>query len=293
MLDNEQDAKDFAIILIKIADQCQNNLIVQQYVFTRIEEVLGLSNDYSDTDIEVFGNKNSRHFFSDNKNIIDGPFLRAINSPDNYLQRSASKGLASLFSVGHGNIASLVSWINNKLVSTTAGVWEMALPTLIILVRSAEARQVFIKNSGLGLVVSQLNKIGANGNAQHIYDLCFILWCLTLSSDVDINAFFKSGTISTLSDFLAKAPSRKVARVIVAGLKILATTENNDILTEMFSSNLDKVLLNLSSSSIVKQSSDFEFDSDFKVLNDILLKNHRDLSTFDRWVSEVQSGALR
>jgi len=54
-------------------------------VFTRIEEILGLGADFSDADVEVFGTKNAKLFFNlGTNNIVDGPFLRALKSNDNY-----------------------------------------------------------------------------------------------------------------------------------------------------------------------------------------------------------------
>ena len=44
-------------MLLKIADNCTSNLTVQQYVFTRVEEILGLGIDFADADIDVFGAK--------------------------------------------------------------------------------------------------------------------------------------------------------------------------------------------------------------------------------------------
>ena len=38
-------------------------------------------------------------FTTDGKRLVDAPFLRALNSPDIYLQRSASLGLACLYTV--------------------------------------------------------------------------------------------------------------------------------------------------------------------------------------------------
>jgi hypothetical protein len=45
ILDSPQDSKDLANMLLKIADNCTSNLTVQQYVFTRIEEILGTLNE--------------------------------------------------------------------------------------------------------------------------------------------------------------------------------------------------------------------------------------------------------
>lgn len=37
---------------------------------------------------------------------------------------------------------------------------------------------------------------------------------------------------------------------------------------------------------------DVELESDVKYLHDILVKNYKELSTYDKWVSEVKSGML-
>jgi V-type H+-transporting ATPase subunit H len=58
----------------------------------------------------------------------------------------------------------------------------------------------------------------------------------------------------------------------------------------MYSVNLEKVLSN---SAMCKQVNDVEFDSDIRNLQNVLAKNYRDLSSFDRWASEVTSKNLR
>eukprot|EP01035_Chromulina_nebulosa_P020433 gene20433-26515_t len=245
ILDNEQDSKDLIAILLKIANQSFPNVVIHQYTFTRIEEILGLTVDYE-------------------------------NDTESY-----------------GNPTPLVEWIANKLTTTAPGIWEMALEPLTILLRNSKARDIFVSSSGISYIITQLKKIGANGNAQHIYELIFSLWTISLNANNNIESFLHAGAIPTLVDFIATSPSRKVTRVSIAALKNLAIVNNDDALTEMFASNLEKVLENLFQSAICKNSTDIEFDSDIKSLNDILLKNYRDLSTYDRWFSEVHSGSLR
>lgn len=46
-LDNQTEAKNLSRILLNIAENCKTNLTVQQYVFTRVEEILGLGIDYA------------------------------------------------------------------------------------------------------------------------------------------------------------------------------------------------------------------------------------------------------
>ena len=46
-------------------------------------------------------------------------------------------------------------------------------------------------------------------------------------------------------------------------------------------------------SSALQQAADPEFEYDAKTLYDILMKNYRELTSFDRWATEVTTGALR
>jgi hypothetical protein len=294
-LDNKQDAKDLTSMLLKIADNCTSNLTVQQYVFTRIEEILGLGTDLADSDVESFGSKHAPLFTSDGVKVVDAPFLRALNSQDIYLQKSASLGLACLYTVCEGNTGALIQWINGKLLSPSAGVWDIAAPALAMLSRRDSARATLISSGGVNNVMGVLNRVGVNGNPQQVYELCFIMWTLSLGceSEATVNAFYSAGVIRTFVDLIAAAPSRKIVRMAIATLHNIAKSENDDVLTEMLTSGLQKLLENMLASNAFKQGNDPEVEADVKTLNDVLLKNFRELSTFDRWVSEVHTGALR
>jgi len=56
---------------------------------------------------------------------------------------------------------------------------------------------------------------------------------------------------------------------------------------------LDKLLGTIIINNAHKQAADADFEADVIALEEILLRNYRELSTYDRWVSEVSSGALR
>lgn len=107
----------------------------------------------------------------------------------------------------------------------------------------------------------------------------------------------------------------------IATLRNLAASENDDVLTEMLTVGLDRVLETMIQSGAHKQTGnanpisdsfvlsfflfiyfrfliticvgDIELESDVKFLHDVLVKNYKELSTFDKWASEVHSGALR
>lgn len=279
-------------MLITIAENCTSNLTVQQYVFTRIEEILGLGADFTDADVEVFGSRHAPLFTRDGVNLIDSPFLRALSSPDLYLQQSASLGFACLLTVCEGQISTLIAWINSKLNASS----PLGLPALSMLSRKPSARKLLIAASAVNSVVGFLQKIGTNGNAQTIYELIFILWTLSLDSGSEpdcLQAFLHSGAIPCAVDLLAAAPSRKVVRMSIGTLKNLAASEDDTCLTEMLSGNLLKLLDSMIQTGSHKQTNDPEFESDVKVVYDLMNHNYRDLSSFDRWTSQVHSGSLR
>lgn len=293
VLDNRVDSIDLSRILVKIAENCTSNLTVQQYVFTRIEEILGIGIDLSDADIEAYGSKHSRLFTTDGTNVVNSIFLRALNSPDAYLQQSSSVAFACVLSVCEGNENALIVWINEKLTSTISGAWEVGVPALSMLCRRESCRFKYVASGGAAHVMAIIQRLGANGNAQQLYELVFILWSLSLGPDLEVRTFLSSGMIPTLVDLISAAPSRKVVRMSVGALKNLAATGDDDALTEMLSGGLQRLIDGIVQSHSVKQAGDVEFESDIRALNESLFSNYRELSTFDRWASQVQTGALR
>lgn len=292
VLTNPGDAKELADILMQLAENCTTELSVQQYAFTRIEEILGLGDAEDST---ACGTKHASLFLK-NDVVNDAPFLKALEgreSRDSYMEKSASVALACLYSVCGGKISHLIHWINSKLTSPSQGVWEIALPALAMIARKQSSRPTIISKGCLGHVVDILKRVGVNGNAQHLYELSFVLWTLSLGQDADLKAFLSTGSISLLVELVAAAPSRKVTRVAVAALVNLASNEVADVLMEMFTTPLQKLVDGMIQSNSYKLANDLEFEADVKSLHDVLSKNYRELSTFERWSTEVTSGNLR
>jgi hypothetical protein len=63
VLDIPQEAKDLTSMLLRLAENCTSNLTIQEYVFTRVEEILGIGIDYADGDADAFGLKVSSLWF--------------------------------------------------------------------------------------------------------------------------------------------------------------------------------------------------------------------------------------
>ena len=290
-----EDSKHLIDILLRIAESKVSNAIILKYVFTKIEEILGLAIDFDDENAAAYGSQHSTKFTSDGAIIRSKGFLKALRSKDFYIQKSAAVSYAFLFSTCEGDSAPLIEWIVQGLSSTEAGMYDLTMPALTVLMRSDVARNEFMKAKGLASVVGQIKKLGPNGVAQYLYELSLVIWTLTLDiskGSAALTKFLENGAIPTMVGLIATSASRKIVRVTVAALRNLAATKNELILSEMLAEKLDKYLITIINNNN-SQTKDVEVETDAKDLQTILTENYRDLSTFDHWVSEVKSGALR
>lgn len=276
-------------MLIKIAENCFNNLPIQQYVFIRMEEILGLTLDVENLAGDL-ANRRAIFFANANGQVPSAPFLRGIQSGDGFIQRSAAVVYACLLVYLEGDLQAFVTWLVDQFQRNPI---ENLLPPLCMIMRKESAREALAKANGIHMIVGRLFKIGVNGNAQHLYELVFCLWTISLDRKIDQTAFLSCGAIRILADLLASAPSRKVVRMSLATLHNIASVEHEGVLTEMLTSGLQRLLESMIRSNSHTQAGDPEVEADIKALSEVLLKNFRELSTFERWVSEVHSGALR
>lgn len=289
-MDNKEQKEILVNLLLKIGKSPSSNSKVLLYVFARISNILDVYNNSSDA-----SNKENNSLILFPHGIIDNElFLNGLNNVDITLQKISALCYAyCLTKCSNGDFSNIIAWSINNFSYTSNIGFEDVIPVLVTLFKSEQARDVFLQNGGLVLIINLIKKIGANGNAQQLYELTFLVWTLALVSDNYVNIFLSSGTIPYLVDILSAAPSRKVVRMALATLRHLSNSENGVILNEMLTAQLDKILTAMISSNAHKQSGDLEVESDCKALSEILTKNYRELSTFDRWASEVQSGALR
>ena len=297
------DAKTFCSVLMKLAsNSTPHDVDIQQYVFTRVEEVLGIQVEITDADSSVFGDHRAILFTADGVNVVDAPFFRAITSSDSIIKRSSSLGLACLLSQKEGNLGEFMSILVRDIgyavkassdIGDIGSAVEDTMPALCMILRKHSARDIFIEKDGVNLLTTVINKLGANGAAQQLYDCCFCLWTLSLTKDAELEPFLNAGTIRTLIELVTAAPSRKVFRMAVSALANLASTEDSAVLTEMLTHGLEKTLEGLVHNSSHKESIDIETENDIRTLYELLMRNYRDLSTFERWASEVNTGALR
>lgn len=263
---------------------------VQGYVFGMTERILGLN---IESDSSFFGPQNAKYFI-----VGDAPqskgFSNALQSANSNLRRSASICLACLLSkCPCTETDRFTEWILQHVGGATAAPLEDHITaSLCVILRSERARGLFIARGGVTLLTNFITMIGPNGSAQQLYDYTFCLWALSLSSKSCIEPFI-AGTVRALVELAAAAPSRKIFRVTISALRNLASSENGSILTEMLTHGLQRTLEQLITSNAHKQAGDVDVETDVRFLFELLTKNFRELSKFDRWEQEIRTGDLR
>jgi hypothetical protein len=296
MLDDKNESTELGRILMKISSS-SSDITIAKYSFSRIEEILGLSQTVSfDAKNEALGIKNAHIFTFGGVYLNDGALVKALLSPDYDVQKSAGFIFATLLTVYEGSSERLVEWIISKLVSTIQGVWEYALPALTTFTRNhSERKKALIEAGAVQNIASVFRTLDLKAKTQQTYELCFVVWSLSLFRDDpdNLTAFLTAGIIPILVDLLSAAPTRKIVRMTLASLRNLAASEDDNILNELYTAGLQRVVDTMAHNHFLRHAGDEEAENDFKNLQEILTRNYRELSSFDRWMSQVNSGALR
>jgi V-type H+-transporting ATPase subunit H len=268
-----------------------NDTVITKYAFYRAEEILGLNGDYDPN--SPFGIRHAKIFTFGGVYLNDASLVKSLLSPDQDVQQSAGLIFASLLNVYEGSSDRLKEWIISKLVSVAEDAWEVAMPALTVFTRNNATRKAALVEAGVVANIAGIIKtLDFKGKTQQIYELCFVLWSLCLG-DIDHTSYLSSGIIPILVDLLVAAPTRKIVRMTLATLRNLAATENEGVLNEMYTASLPKVLDGMNHNNFLRTVGDEEVEQDFKFLMDVLGRNFRELSSYERWTSQVYSGALR
>eukprot|EP01031_Cornospumella_fuschlensis_P029619 gene29619-35754_t len=216
VLDNQPDAKEYVAMLLKIAENCTTNVVVQQYVFTRMEEILGLGVGPGGADEGVYGMKHAPLFLSSPTNKLSEACFKALQFSDIYVQKACANVYAALLSVyaevtektSTGGLTTLLTYLTNKISSPAQGVWDMAIPPLMLLVRTPLCRPALRRGGVVEGVSGALKRVGVNAPPQQLYDLLFILWALSLgvaaeSAESGELVFSHGGVVSGVVEVLA------------------------------------------------------------------------------------------
>mmetsp|Transcript_19786 Transcript_19786/g.39428 ORF Transcript_19786/g.39428 Transcript_19786/m.39428 type:complete len:515 (+) Transcript_19786:178-1722(+) len=216
-------------------------------------------------------------------------------------------------------LEALISWIVAQLkASTTSGV-ALTVPSMNALMDCTESRLLFANSGGIRYLARHLRVSGKRANAaktknagkkdngsapaQLLYELAFCLWTLTyeVNESVPVRVdFSKDEAIAALCDLVAVAPREKVVRVSLAALRNLATCESLDTpvgeatvsgktyLNDMIACGLMKSIAHMRE----RQWTDPDIVEDIKELHGFLVENYKDMSRWEVYANEVESGQL-
>lgn len=215
-------------------------------------------------------------------------------------------------------LEALTAWIVSQLKSAAGSNIGIAIPAMTALMAATETRHLFSASGGIKYLSRQLrskkivtagndNSKSGNTTVQQLYELTFCLWCMTyeLNGSPNIRAdFAKDGaTIAALSDMISSAPREKVVRVALSALVNLATCTSDEnpgpasmakvdgdvFLTEMLAYKLLKSIQYLEE----RQWTDPDIVSDIKTLHKLLADNYKEMSRWEVYKNEVESGHLQ
>lgn len=218
-------------------------------------------------------------------------------------------------------LEALTAWIVSQLRSTSVG---LAIPAMTALMGCTESRLLFAASGGIKYLARHLKtggkkasttkaadkkKIpaGSSASVQQLYELTFCLWTMTyeLNGSASVRAdFAKDGmAVAALVDLVSMAPREKVVRVALAALRNLAacTAQVNPgptgtpkidgvvFLSEMIACGLMKAIEHLKD----RQWTDPDIIDDIQVIHKLLVENYKEMSRWEVYKNEVESGHLQ
>jgi V-type H+-transporting ATPase subunit H len=217
-------------------------------------------------------------------------------------------------------LQALVSWLVSRLQSSASSGLGVVTPTLVVLATCPEARLVLDQMGFIGFLVRHLrrndviqqsdnnsNSVKKQSNSkaisvQQMYDLCFCLWTMTFEINSDENSnntnandianhFHRDGAIVVLCELVQRAPREKVVRLAVSALRNLVATGEKSFVREMVACQLlQAVEAQLNTS---RKSNDPDLQHDLEFLKSKLEEQHAEMTNWDVYQSEVESGHLQ
>jgi Vacuolar H+-ATPase V1 sector, subunit H len=232
---------------------------------------------------------------------------------------SAKTGSASYASAVEP-LEALTAWIVSQLKSATGSNIGIAIPAMTALMAATETRHLFSASGGIKYLARQLrasskrstagsdqNSRAGSATVQQLYELTFCLWCMTyeLNGSPNIRAdFVKDGAaVEALTLMVSTAPREKVVRVALAALVNLAQCTADEapeppgmtkvdggvFLTDMLACKLLKYIQFLQD----RQFTDPDIVEDIKTLHKLLSVNYKEMSRWEVYKTEVESGHLQ
>jgi V-type H+-transporting ATPase subunit H len=185
--------------------------------------------------------------------------------------------------------------------------------------RHLKLRNLQSSSNGGGIIISDtaaagggtMTMRGGGTSVQQLYELCFCLWVMSFDvndSEERRKHFHRDGAVPALCDIVAAAPREKVVRCALAALVNLANCSTTSTMTSTSSSSSNKkgteaahFLNEMIGCGLVKsidllqdqkKYNDPDFAEDLKLLSGLLHAAFEDLTRWDLYLAEVESGHL-
>lgn len=196
--------------------------------------------------------------------------------------------IATTETVPESVISPFFEWYRN--ISTTqdqnVDLQNLAIQSLSSILRSAENRSIFWNNEANISILQDLLK--KHGGVQLQYNTLLVLWLLSFDKPVAEKLNEQMDAVSLLSSIAKASFKEKVTRMAIATLRNLAKLAPAKSVGPMLQADLLPFLKTLSA----RQWQDPDIKEDLDYLTAQLTARKEEMTSFDEYVTEVESGKL-
>lgn len=217
------------------------------------------------------------------------PLLRLMQTKNDPFCSALSVKLVSLFilrstQLPEGIVEEVLRWCNDKL--RTLSDIEIALEGLQTLLRQDDIRVRFFEEDGL-------NRIGGiiknhNSDTTILYKALYCIWVMSYNKHI-ASQFHKTTLIHHVVEIMRNVQKEKIIRVCIAILANIANKgerkQNNH---QMIEAKISRVLDNINQ----KKWADDDLNADLEFLTEVISKDIGEMSSWDAYKTELQSGSL-
>jgi len=220
-----------------------------------------------------------------------GPLLRALDTPDEFVQLKACQVLSILFGSSQSgfqpaDVNTFLNFISSLVQDASVTRRDVGVQCLEATLPAAAFRLAVWQIPSITLSLVQLLK--ASKTPQMQYQICFCIWLLSFEELIasEINKQFD--VIPVLTAVAQTAAKEKVIRVVIATFRNLVVKAPQANLPAMLVAKLLPFLQNLAG----RKFSDEDIKEDVLFLRDELKAQFESLTTYDEYTSELISGHL-
>jgi len=253
------------------------------------------------------------------------PSMQTTASADGDAKKAVNVNRSASYASAVEPLEALTAWIVSQLKSAHGSSIGIVVPAMTALMAATETRHLFSASGGIKYLARQLRSSSksntpsgggsvdqpsgtgtGNATVQQLYELTFCLWCMTyeLNGSPNIRAdFAKDGAaVEALTVMVSTGPREKVVRVALSALVNLANCNAEEspepagvtkvdggvFLTDMLACKLLKSIQFLED----RQFTDPDIVDDIKILHKLLADNYKEMSRWEVYKTEVESGHL-